>query len=197
MLQNRHTCYRCSWPCCNSSSVRSAWGASGKPVSLLGELLSRGDMDLWPEHGRGTAMLEVTRLQAFWGNWHQVGNPGDRPFLPSFTHQYQVPSLSATGQDTGNTPYKKVVFLGRKSGNCSSVTVTEVHLGTKGLGKDPLEEGTANLRGAGLASVNKAKERGAAVPRPSREKAFGFGGSGRSLTAQVLSTSREKIRPQR
>lgn len=105
--------------------------------------------------------------------------------------------MAATGQDTGDAPCKNIVFLGRKTGNGSSVTVTEVHAGTKGLEEGPLEEGPIHLRGAELASVNKAKERGAAVPRPSREKAFGFGGSGRSLTAQVLSTSGEKIRPQR
>lgn len=62
------------------------------------------------------------------------------------------------------------------------MTVTEVNPGAKGLEKDPLEEGTANLRKQGLASVFKAKERGIALPSSSREKAFGFGGPGRSVT---------------
>ena len=70
--------------------------------------------------------------------------------------------------------------MGRETCDYSSVTVTEVNLGTKGLESDPLEEGAANLRKTGLASVNKAKER--VQPGPSREKAFGFGGSGRRLT---------------
>lgn len=62
------------------------------------------------------------------------------------------------------------------------MTVTEVNPGAKGLEKDLLEEGTANLRKQGLASVFKAKERGIALPSSSREKAFGFGGPGRSVT---------------
>lgn len=70
--------------------------------------------------------------------------------------------MPATGQDTGDATCKKMVFLGRKAGDYSSVTVTEVNLGTEGQEKDPLEEGTANLRTRRLASVSKARERGAA-----------------------------------
>ena len=62
------------------------------------------------------------------------------------------------------------------------MTVTEVNSGTRGLEKDPLEEGTANLKKQGLASVSKAKEGGLALPSSSREKAFGVGGPGRSVT---------------
>lgn len=62
------------------------------------------------------------------------------------------------------------------------MTVTEVNLGTKGLEKDPLEEGAANLRTQGLVSVSKAKQRGAGCARAQRGEGIWFGGAGRSLT---------------
>lgn len=86
----------------------------------------------------------------------------------------------------------------RKTGNYSSVTVTEVNLGTKGLEKDPLEEGSANLNAQGLASISKAHERGAACAKAQQGEGIWFGGIWKKFnTAPVVSISGAKIRPQR
>lgn len=106
--------------------------------------------------------------------------------------------MPATGQDTGDATYKKMVFLGRKAGDYSSVTVTEVNLGTEGQEKDPLEEGTANLRTRRLASVSKAQERGAACAEAQQGEGIWLWGIWKKFnTVQGLSTSSEKLRPQR
>lgn len=86
----------------------------------------------------------------------------------------------------------------RQTGNYSSVSVSEVNLRTKGLEKDPVEEGSANLNAQGLASISKAKERGAARAKAQQGEGIWFGGIWKKFnTAQVVSMSGAKIRPQR
>lgn len=106
--------------------------------------------------------------------------------------------MPTTGQDTWDATCKQMVFLGRKAGDYSLVTVTEVNLGTEGLEKDPLEEGTANLRMRGLASVSRAREMGAACAEAQQGEGIWLWGIWKKFnTVQGLSTSSEKIRPQR
>lgn len=139
----------------------------------------------WHRHARNHASKGLVQLLT-----PGFGNHGGRLFLKHLLF------ASHWTRKTLEMPHagRWSAFLGKKAGNYSSVTVTEVNLGTKGLEKDPLEE-SENTRPS---RCQQSQAEGCRLCQgPAGRRHLVWGSWKKFNTAQVLSMSSAKIRPQR